>query len=152
MEGSVSIYVNRKDKFLSRGLYYTVPAGFGQTMGGYIPVERDALKECVMEGLAESLAAYRTERQASEPWRITKYKTWNKWHRFHQCIKINYDADEKKYRIALLGRDERAHSYVEPEPGCDFLLAEEEFETRFEEIMDFLIDKVRIIHYMILPR
>ena len=41
---------------------------------------------------------------------------------------------------------------MEPEPGCDFLLTEEEFETRFEEIMDFLIDKVRIIHYMILPR
>ena len=34
MEGSVSIYVNRKDKSLSRGLHYTAPAGFGQTMGG----------------------------------------------------------------------------------------------------------------------
>lgn len=51
----------------------------------------------------------------------------------------------KEYRIALKIRDEKTHSYGSPLPGCEFTLTENEFDEKFDEIMDFLINKVKMI-------
>ena len=42
-------------------------------------------------------------------------------------------------------RNEKKHYYGNPLPGCEFTLTEEEFDERFDEIMDFLISKVEMI-------
>ena len=42
-------------------------------------------------------------------------------------------------------RDEKTYSYGNPLPDCEFILTKEEFNEKFDEIMDFLISKVKMI-------
>jgi len=42
-------------------------------------------------------------------------------------------------------RDEKTYSYGNPLPNCEFILTKEEFDEKFDEIMDFLISNVKMI-------
>jgi len=42
-------------------------------------------------------------------------------------------------------REEKTHSYSSPAPGFEFILTKEEFNEKFDEIMDFLISNVKMI-------
>jgi len=65
--------------------------------------------------------------------------------KYHDYIPVRYNKEKKIYYISMNRRDEKTRSYMEPLPGCEFTLTEEEFDERFDEIMDFLISKVEMI-------
>ena len=47
--------------------------------------------------------------------------------------------------IEMWTREEKTHSYSSPAPGFEFILTKEEFDEKFDEIMDFLISNVKMI-------
>ena len=114
-------------------------------MGNIETIDRGKLKTAIINGIKESVAAYEQDIPRINPYKQTKYKTWNKIFKSHDLISVDYDVNTKEYSIRIREREENTHSYGSSIPGCDFTLSEAEFDERFDEIMDFLISKVEPI-------
>ena len=127
MRGSVRIYVNKKDREIYLLKEYKTKIGYWKCMGYLI------------------ISAYQQEIEPTEPFKSSPYKTWNKFFKYHDSISCEYDLETEEYCIELWTRDEKTHSYSSPAPGFEFILTKEEFNEKFDEIMDFLISKVKMI-------
>ena len=90
--------------------------------------------------IRDSISAYQQEIEPTEPFKSSPYKTWNKFFKYHEFISCEYD-----YSITMGERDEKTYSYGNPLPDCEFILTKEEFDEKFDEIMDFLISSVKMI-------
>ena len=145
MRAHVDIFVNKIDRefFLLKAHITTI--GYGQSMGYLIPTNRELLKANVLSCLEDSISAYQQEVEVTDPFKASPYKTWNKFFKYHDYIPVRYNKEKKIYYISMNRRDEKTRSYMEPLPGCEFTLTEEEFDEKFDEIMDFLISKVEMI-------
>ena len=111
-------------------------------MGYLIPTGRESLKKEILVCIRESISAYQQEIKSTEPFKSSPYKTWNNFFKYHDSISCEYDLQMKEYRIAMWKREEKTHSYSSPAPNCEFTLTQEEFDKRFDKIMDFLLSKV----------
>ena len=145
MRGAVHIYVNKKDREISLLKEYKTKIGYWTGMGCLIQTDRESLKKEVLICIRDSISAYQQEIEPTEPFKSSPYKTWNKFFKYHDYIPVRYNKEKKFYYISINRRDEKTRSYMEPLPNCEFTLTEEEFDERFDEIMDFLISKVEMI-------
>ena len=145
MRGSVRIFVNKKDREIYLLKEYKTKIGYWTGMACLIQTDRESLKKEVLICIRDSISAYQQEIEPTEPFKSSPYKTWNKFFKYHDYIPVRYNKEKKFYYISMNRRDEKTRSYMEPLPGCEFTLTEEEFDERFDEIMDFLISKVEMI-------
>ena len=145
MRGYVHIYVDKKTGKISLLKGHKTNVGYGQSMGYLIPTNRELLKANVLSCLEDSISAYQQEVEVTDPFKASPYKTWNKFFKYHDYIPVRYNKEKKIYYISMNRRDEKTRSYMEPLPGCEFTLTEEEFDEKFDEIMDFLISNVKMI-------
>ena len=145
MRGYVHIYVDKKTGKISLLKGHKTNFGYGKSMGYLIPTNRELLKKDILICIEDSLSAYQQEVEVTDPFKASPYKTWNKFFKYHDYIPVRYNKEKKIYYISMNRRDEKTRSYMEPLPGCEFTLTEEEFDERFDEIMDFLISKVEMI-------
>jgi len=145
MRGSVRIYVNKKDREIYLLKEYKTKIGYWNVMGYLTQTGRESLKKEILVCIRDSISAYQQEIEPTEPFKSSPYKTWNKFFKYHDYIPVRYNKEKKIYYISMNRRDEKTRSYMEPLPGCEFTLTEEEFDERFDEIMDFLISKVEMI-------
>ena len=145
MRGSVDMYVNKKNKEIYLLKSYKTKIGYWNAMGYLIHTNQKSLKNELLVCIRESLSAYQQEVEDTEPFKASPYKTWNKFFKYHDYIPVRYNKEKKIYYISMNRRDEKTRSYMEPLPGCEFTLTEEEFDEKFDEIMDFLISKVEMI-------
>ena len=141
----VDIFVNKIDREIYLLKAHITKIGYGQSMGYLIPTNRELLKTNVLSCLEDSISAYQQEVEVTDPFKASPYKTWNKFFKYHDYIPVRYNKEKKIYYISMNRRDEKTRSYMEPLPNCEFTLTEEEFDERFDEIMDFLISKVEMI-------
>ena len=95
--------------------------------------------------IRDSISAYQQEIEPTEPFKSSPYKTWNKFFKYHDSISCEYNLETEEYCIEMWTREEKTHSYSSPAPGFEFILTKEEFNEKFDEIMDFLISKVKMI-------
>ena len=145
MRGSVRIFVNKKDREISLLKQYKTKIGYWTCMSCLIQTDRESLKKEVLICIRDSISAYQQEIEPKEPFKSSPYKTWNKFFKYHDSISCEYDLETEKYCIELWTREERTHSYSSPAPGFEFILTKEEFNEKFDEIMDFLISNVKMI-------
>ena len=145
MRGSVDMYVNKKNKEIYLLKSYKTKIGYWNAMGYLIHTNQKSLKNELLVCIRESLSAYQQEVEDTEPFKASPYKTWNKFFKYHDNISVYYDIRDKTYSISMGKRDEKTHSYGSSIPGCEFTLTENEFDEKFDEIMDFLINKVKMI-------
>jgi len=145
MRGYVHIYVDKKTGKISLLKGHKTNVGYGQSMGYLIPTNRKSLKKDILICIEDSLSAYQQEVEVTDPFKASPYKTWNKFFKYHDSISCEYDLETEKYCIELWTREERTHSYSSPAPGFEFILTKEEFNEKFDEIMDFLISNVKMI-------
>jgi hypothetical protein len=145
MRGSVRIFVNKKDREISLLKQYKTKIGYWTCMSCLIQTDRESLKKEVLICIRDSISAYQQEIEPTEPFKSSPYKTWNKFFKYHDSISCEYDLETEKYCIELWTREERTHSYSSPAPGFEFILTKEEFNEKFDEIMDFLISNVKMI-------
>ena len=145
MRGSVRIYVNKKDREIYLLKQYETKIGYWTVMGYLIQTDRESLKKEVLIYIRDSISAYQQEIEPTEPFKSSPYKTWNKFFKYHDSISCEYELQMEKYRIAMRTREEKTHSYSSPAPGFEFILTKEEFDEKFDEIMDFLISNVKMI-------
>ena len=145
MRGYVHIYVDKKTGKISLLKGHKTNVGYGQSMGYLIPTNRKSLKKDILICIEDSLSAYQQKVEVTDPFKASPYKTWNKFFKYHDYIPVRYNKEKKFYYISMNRRDEKTRSYMEPLPCCEFTLTEEEFDERFDEIMDFLISKVEMI-------
>ena len=145
MRGSVRIYVNKKDREIYLLKQYETKIGYWTVMGYLIQTDRESLKKEVLICIRDSISAYQQEIEPTEPFKSSPYKTWNKFFKYHDSISCEYELQMEKYRIAMRTREEKTHSYSSPAPRFEFILTKEEFDEKFDEIMDFLISNVKMI-------
>ena len=145
MRGYVHIYVDKKTGKISLLKGHKTNVGYGQSMGYLIPTNRKSLKKDILICIEDSLSAYQQEVEVTDPFKASPYKTWNKFFKYHDSISCEYDLETEEYRIEMWKREEKTHSYSSPAPGFEFILTKEEFDEKFDEIMDFLISKVEMI-------
>ena len=145
MKGSIRIYVNKDTKGIYLLKEYKTKVGFWRTMGQLVSMARNSLKENILTGIKDSLDSYEKSIDKTDPFRQSPYKNWNSFFKYHDSITVEYDLQAREYRIALNIRDEKTHSYGGALPDCEFNLTDREFHEKFDEIMDFLISKVKMI-------
>ena len=139
------MYVNKKNREINLLKAYITKIGYGNIMGYLIHTDRESLKRQVLVCMRDSLSSYKKDVEETDPFKASPYKTWNKFFKYHDYIPVRYNKEKKIYYISMNRRDEKTRSYMEPLPCCEFTLTEEEFDERFDEIMDFLISKVEMI-------
>ena len=145
MRGSVDMYVNKKNKKIYLLKSYKTKIGYWKVMGYLIHTKRELLKEEILVCIRDSLSAYQQDVEDTHPFKASPYKTWNNFFKYHDYISIGYGIKDKTYSIIMGKRDEKTYSYGGSVSNCEFTLTEEEFDERFDEIMDFLISKVEMI-------
>ena len=145
MNGSVRIYINKTVGNICLLKAYVTKIGYWKSMGYLIQTNRESLKSDILSCIRESISVYQQEVEDAEPFKASPYKTWNKFFKYHDYISFRYDMEKKVFYISMNERDEKTHSYGNPLPGCEFTLTEDDFDKKFDEIMDFLISKVKMI-------
>lgn len=145
MRGLVHMYVNKKNREINLLKAYITKIGYGNIMGYLIHTDRGSLKQEVLVCIRDSLSSYEKDVEDTDPFIASPYKTWNKFFKYHDHVSIYYDTRDRTYSITMGERNEKKHYYGNPLPSCEFTLTEEEFDERFDEIMDFLISKVEMI-------
>ena len=145
MIGHVDVFVNKKNGEIYLLKAYITKIGYGKSMGYLIHTDRESLKRQVLVCMRDSLSSYKKDVEETDPFKASPYKTWNKFFKYHDYISVRYNGEKKTYNISMNRRDEKRHAYMESLPDCEFTLTEEEFDECFDEIMDFLISKVKMI-------
>ena len=123
---------------------YKTKIGYWKGMGYLIHTKRALLKKEILVCIRDSLSAYQQDIEDTQPFKASSYKTWNKFFKYHDYISVDYDTKDKTYAITMGERDEKSHSYGGSLPNCEFMLTDREFDEKFDEIMDFLIRKVKM--------
>jgi len=93
MLGCVHIYVNKKDRKISLLKAYITKIGYGQAMGYLIPTKREGLKSDVLTCIEDSLSAYQQDIEATQAFKASPYKTWNKFFKYHDHISVYFDGE-----------------------------------------------------------
>ena len=142
MEGHVRIYINQKTKKIYLVEAHLTKIGFIRDIGELIETTKENIKVDIKEQLKASLLAYKKDRPPSEWRKKTKYKTWNKFFKEHQLIGCDYNDEKKEYFIRLPEKELATHSYGETISGYGFTISGDEFDEKFDGILEFLLSKV----------
>ncbi len=143
MLGLLDIYIERNTFQISVLVYHINSIGFGEAMEELINVKDISyLKKSVEDAIALSLSEYKSDKEKFNPFKFTKYKTWNKFFNAHYVIGITYDNEELLYRIRMPERDRKTKSFGNTVSGFEFKIKKEEFDSKFNGIIKKILDNL----------
>lgn len=145
MIGMLHIHINKDEQTLLLRIFHKTKIGFGECIGNLKEISYAKLQEAVKESIQISLKYYKVDMEGSEPWKNTKYKTWNNFFSKHESISVDYDTEEtdaRRYKIFLWEKEAKTKSYTTPKDENVFYLSEEEFDKRFYEVFDLLVNRI----------
>ena len=97
MKGLLNIYIEKNTKDISILILHVTSIGFSRSIGSIIEnIDIKSLKERVFRYLMLSLENYKYDKEEfADPFKKTKYKTWNRFFNMHYLIEVMYREELK---------------------------------------------------------
>lgn len=144
MKGLLNIYIEKNTKDISILILHVTSIGFSRGIGSIIEnIDIKSLKERVFRYLMLSLENYKYDKEEfADPFKKTKYKTWNRFFDMHYLIEVIYREELKEYEIAMPERDRRTKSFGNNVNGFEFKIKKEEFDSKFDDVIKKIMDNL----------
>ena len=145
MQGLINIFIEKSTNKISILVYHVTTIGFYESMGDMIEIDSlDDLKNSVGQYLNYSISKYKDDNiEDIDPFKKTKYKTWNKFFSNNYLIEVSYDMKGKVYEIRLPEREKKTKSFGNTIVGFDFKFTKEEYNEKFDGIIRYILDNIR---------
>lgn len=145
MQGLINIFIEKSTNKIFILVYHVTTIGFYESMGDMIEIDSlDDLKNSVDQYLNYSISKYKDDNiEDIDPFKKTKYKTWNKFFSNNYLIEVSYDMKGKVYEIRLPEREKKTKSFGNTIVGFDFKFTKEEYNEKFDGIIRYILDNIR---------
>lgn len=145
MQGLINIFIEKSTNKISILVYHVTTIGFYESMGDMIEIDSlDDLKNSVDQYLNYSISKYKDDNiEDIDPFKKTKYKTWNKFFSNNYLIEVSYDMKGKVYEIRLPEREKKTKSFGNTIVGFDFKFTKEAYNEKFDGIIRYILDNIR---------
>lgn len=144
MKGLLNIYIEKNTGEISILIYHVTTIGFSRSIGKIIDnISNESLKETVIKCIKFSLAEYKSEdKENLDPFKLTKYKTWNRFFNMHYVVEVTYIEENQEYYIKMLQRKKATKSFGSAVSGFEFKIKKEEFNSKFDGIIKKILDNL----------
>ena len=142
MKGLLNIYIEKNTGEISILIYHVTTIGFSRSIGKIIDnISNESLKETVIKCIKFSLAEYKSEdKENLDPFKLTKYKTWNRFFNMHYVVEVTYIEENQEYYIKMLQRKKATKSFGSAVSGFEFKIKREDFDSQFDGIIKKIMD------------
>ena len=125
-------------------IYHVTTIGFSRSIGKIIDnISNESLKETVIKCIKFSLAEYKSEdKENLDPFKLTKYKTWNRFFNMHYIVEVTYIEENQEYYIKMLQRKKATKSFGSAVSGFEFKIKREDFDSQFDSIIKKIMDNL----------
>lgn len=144
MKGLINIYIEKNTGKISILVYHVTTIGFSRSIGKIIDnISNESLKETVIKCIKFSLAEYKSEdKENLDPFKLTKYKTWNRFFNMHYVVEVTYIEENQEYYIKMLQRKKATKSFGSAVSGFEFKIKREDFDSQFDSIIKKIMDNL----------
>ena len=144
MKGLLNIYIEKNTGEISILIYHGTTIGFSRSIGKIIDnISNESLKETVIKCIKFSLAEYKSEdKENLDPFKLTKYKTWNRFFNMHYVVEVTYIEENQEYYIKMLQRKKATKSFGSAVSGFEFKIKREDFDSQFDGIIKKIMDNL----------
>ena len=144
MKGLLNIYIEKNTGEISILIYHVTTIGFSRSIGKIIDnISNESLKETVIKCIKFSLAKYKSEdKENLDPFKLTKYKTWNRFFNMHYVVEVTYIEENQEYYIKMLQRKKATKSFGSAVSGFEFKIKREDFDSQFDSIIKKIMDNL----------
>ena len=144
MKGLLNIYIEKNTGEISILIYHVTTIGFSRSIGKIIDnISNESLKETVIKCIKFSLAEYKSEdKENLDPFKLTKYKTWNHFFNMHYVVEVTYIEENQEYYIKMLQRKKATKSFGSAVSGFEFKIKREDFDSQFDSIIKKIMDNL----------
>lgn len=144
MKGLLNIYIEKNTGEISILTYHVTTIGFSRSIGKIIDnISNESLKETVIKCIKFSLAEYKSEdKENLDPFKLTKYKTWNRFFNMHYVVEVTYIEENQEYYIKMLQRKKATKSFGSAVSGFEFKIKREDFDSQFDSIIKKIMDNL----------
>ena len=144
MKGLLNIYIEKDTGEISILIYHVTTIGFSRSIGKIIDnISNESLKETVIKCIKFSLAEYKSEdKENLDPFKLTKYKTWNRFFNMHYVVEVTYIEENQEYYIKMLQRKKATKSFGSAVSGFEFKIKREDFDSQFDGIIKKIMDNL----------
>ena len=144
MKGLLNIYIEKNTGEISILIYHVTTIGFSRSIGKIIDnISNESLKETVIKCIKFSLAEYKSEdKENLAPFKLTKYKTWNRFFYMHYVVEVTYIEENQEYYIKMLQRKKATKSFGSAVSGFEFQIKREDFDSQFDSIIKKIMDNL----------
>lgn len=144
MKGLLNIYIEKNTKDISILILHVTTIGFSRSIGKIIDnISNESLKETVIKCIKFSLAEYKSEdKENLDPFKLTKYKTWNRFFNMHYVVEVTYIEENQEYYIKMLQRKKATKSFGSAVSGFEFKIKREDFDSQFDGIIKKIMDNL----------
>lgn len=144
MKGLLNIYIEKNTGEISILIYHVTTIGFSRSIGKIIDnISNESLKETVIKCIKFSLAEYKSEdKENLDPFKPTKYKTWNRFFNMHYVVEVTYIEENQEYYIKMLQRKKATKSFGSAVSGFEFKIKREDFDSQFDSIIKKIMDNL----------
>ncbi|WP_462372235.1 hypothetical protein [Phascolarctobacterium succinatutens] len=144
MKGLLNIYIEKNTGEISILIYHVTTIGFSRSIGKIIDnISNESLKETVIKCIKFSLAEYKSEdKENLDPFKLTKYKTWNRFFNMHYVVEVTYIEENQEYYIKMLQRKKATKSFGSAVSGFEFKIKREDFDSQFDGIIKKIMDNL----------
>ena len=145
MQGLINIFIEKSTNKISILVYHVTMIGFYESMGYMLEIDSlDNLKKSVDQYLNYSISKYKDDDiEDVDPFKKTKYKTWNKFFSNNYLIEVSYDMKGKVYEIRLPEREKKTKSFGNTIVCFDFKFTKEEYNEKFDDTIRYILDNIR---------
>ena len=144
MKGLLNIYIEKNTGEISILIYHVTTIGFSRSIGKIIDnISNESLKETVIKCIKFSLVEYKSEdKENLDPFKLTKYKTWNRFFNMHYVVEVTYIEENQEYYIKMLQRKKATKSFGSAVSGFEFKIKREDFDSQFDSIIKKIMDSL----------
>ena len=144
MKGLLNIYIEKNTGEISILIYHVTTIGFSRSIGKIIDnISNESLKETVIKCIKFSLTEYKSEdKEKLDPFKLTKYKTWNRFFNMHYIVEVTYIEENQEYYIKMLQRKKATKSFGSAVSGFEFKIKREDFDSQFDSIIKKIMDNL----------
>ena len=144
MKGLLNIYIEKNTGEISILIFHVTTIGFSRSIGKIIDnISNESLKETVIKCIKFSLAEYKSEdKENLDPFKLTKYKTWNRFFNMHYIVEVTYIEENQEYYIKMLQRKKATKSFGSAVSGFEFKIKREDFDSQFDSIIKKIMDNL----------
>lgn len=144
MKGLLNIYIEKNTGEISILIYHVTTIGFSRSIGKIIDnISNESLKETVIKCIKFSLVEYKSEdKENLDPFKLTKYKTWNRFFNMHYVVEVTYIEENQEYYIKMLQRKKATKSFGSAVSGFEFKIKREDFDSQFDGIIKKIMDNL----------